>query len=115
MFTYSTNWMGPMLHWYVSNNIPYTETTSYSTFFNKEVTYKNYEQYAGGRIDVYCSDISHPDYDPYGTNLHIPIMRAESWNRFSDWLHTFSSDELLQFEQLHKLSDLQLDIYKDQQ
>jgi hypothetical protein len=103
-----------MTHWYVSNNISYTETTSFSTFFNKEITMKHYEPYAGGRIDCYCDDPSHPDYDPYGINLGIPIMHAKSWSEFSDFLRGFSSDELLDFDKLYTIYGKPLDIFKDQ-
>lgn len=100
-WSYSTNLMGPAaLHWYENNNIPYTEITKFSKLFNKEVTYKNYEQYAGGRIDAYCSDITDKDYDPYGVNLNLPIMKAESYGRFSEWLMKFKSERLYSFEEL---------------
>ena len=107
MYTYSTNYMGPALHWYESNHIPYVDRTSFSTLFNREITFRDYEQYCGGRIDVYGPDLHYPD------SVYIPIMRCSSWNAFSDWLDTFSSDTILDFDQLYVLYGKPLDIFQE--
>lgn len=103
MWTYNTNFMGPMLHWYETNNIPYVEREEFSTLFNKPIMYKSYEQYAGGRIDCYCTDSEDLDYDPYGVELELPIMKADSFNRFSEWLHKFKSKKLHTFAELKQM------------
>lgn len=100
-YTYSTNMMGPMLHWYESNNIPYTIRIANNKFTNfKDEERKCYEQWHGGRIDIYGG----PGY-PDETGL--PIMSAESYGRFSQWLETYSSTELKSFEELRELFETQ--------
>lgn len=96
IYTYSTNLMGPMSHWFIANNIPYTETKVYSKLFDKEIVYKTYEQWYGGRIDIYGG----PGY-PDETGL--PIMSGESYARFSRWLQTYSSEDMKSFEELREL------------
>lgn len=100
-YTYSTNMMGPMMHWYESNNIPYTIRIANNKFTNfKDEERKCYEQWYGGRIDIYGG----PGY-PDETGL--PIMSAESYARFSQWLETYSSTELKSFEELRELFETQ--------
>lgn len=95
-YTYYTNMMGPMTHWFETNNIPFKPIKTYSKLFNKEVEYKEYEQWYGGRIDVY-GDTGYPD------ELGLPIMSGESYGRFSKWLELYSSPDLKTFEELRKL------------
>lgn len=99
-YTYNTNMMGPMLHWYESNNIPYSTTRKYSKLFNKEIEYKVYEQWYGGRIDIY-------GVSGYPDETHLPIMSAESYGRFSQWLEKFSSEQIKCFEELRELFETQ--------
>ena len=116
MWTYSTNYMGPMPHWYEINEIPYREMTWYSELFEKEITTKQYTpEYAGGRVDAY-GDYDDEDYEPYGVNLYVPIMTVESWNRYSDWLETVQTDKLFSGEELVERYQREigtLDIWKD--
>jgi len=50
--------MGPAaISWYEDNNIPFTEVEYVNKFIDptgKTVIRKDYEQYAGGRLDVSC-------------------------------------------------------------
>lgn len=103
-WTYSTNYMGPAMHFYELHNIPYTEHTEFSKLLNKEITFKTYhKEYAGGRIDAYCNDISDPDYSHYGAETSLPIMEAEDYLKFSYWLDNFKSDKFLHFEEIRRL------------
>lgn len=99
-YTYSTNMMGPMLHWFQTNNITYTITKTYSKLFNKEIEYKTYEPWYGGRIDVY-SDSHYPD------ETGLPIMSGESYGRFSLWLQTYTSEQIKTFKELRELFETQ--------
>lgn len=78
---YSTNWMGPVsLNWYTERGLDY-----------------NTEQYSTGRIDFwnpYDEDAMYPD------EMGVPPMRQEDWNRFSEWLDTFETDDVWEFCQL---------------
>lgn len=95
-FTYSTNMMGPMTHWYETNNIPFTIIKTYSKLFSKEIEYKQYEPWYGGRIDIYGGS-GYPD------ELCLPIMSGESYGIFSEWLGKFSSTDIKSFEELREL------------
>lgn len=103
MWTYSTNFMGPAPWWYKENNIPYTLIPLFCETEQKDIDYKHYKQYAGGRIDCYCSDINDQDYSKYNQEVSLPIMEVESFIEFGDWLENFSSPKLLSFEELKKL------------
>ena len=76
---YSTNWMGPVsLNWYKERGIDYDT-----------------EPYSAGRLDFH-----NPTIDSiYPDEMAVPPMRSEDWNRFGDWLDTFSSDEVLTLQQ----------------
>ncbi len=95
-YAYSTNMMGPMTHWFESNNIPYTVTKTHSKLFNKEIEYKTYEPWYGGRIDIYGGS-GYPD------ECGLPIMSGESYSRFSRWLAKYSSEEVKTFKELREL------------
>ena len=100
-FTYSTNMMGPMTHWYQSNNIPYTIKIANNKFTNfQDEERKCYEQWYGGRIDIYGGQ-GYPD------ETGLPIMTAESYGRFSQWLMNFSSSEIKSFDELRELFEAQ--------
>jgi len=95
MWYYATNFMGPVsLRWYEENNIPFTSEKKYSEFLNQEIELKNYEQYAGGRIDCYCNNPEDPDYDPYNYELGLPIMKSSSYGKLSKWLDTYKTKRL---------------------
>ena len=96
-YTYSTNMMGPMQHWFQTNNIPYTVQIANNQFTNfQDSERKIYEQWYGGRIDIYGGS-GYPD------ECGLSIMAGESYSRFSNWLETYSSSELKSFEELRKL------------
>ena len=89
--------MGPMQHWFQTNNIHYTVQIANNQFTNfQDTERKIYEQWYGGRIDIYGG----PGY-PDETGL--PIMSGESYSRFSRFLETYSSEELKSFEELREL------------
>ena len=100
-YTYSTNMMGPMMHWYEDNNIPYTVKIVNNKFTDfKDEERKVYDQWYGGRIDIYGGP-GYPD------ECRLPIMSAESYGRFSRWLETYSSEEIKCFEELRELFETQ--------
>ena len=100
MITYSTNWMGPIAtRWYEDNNIPYVEGKTFvSKYTGKSITPKDYEQYAGGRIDIYGLDES----EHWGgkSEYSLPVMPAKDWNAFSEWLDKLESSVLLTYKEL---------------
>lgn len=97
MYTYSTNMMGPMTHWYDTNQIPYTTVTRYSTLFKRTITTKVYNHHwYGGRIDIYGGG-------GYPLETHLPIMRDDSYGTFSSWLSTLSTPTPLDFSELRTL------------
>ena len=118
MWSYNTNYMGPMMHWYERSKIPYTMKTSYSKLFEKEITVKVYQDdYAGGRIDCYCSNPDDPDFNPYGEELGLPIMKLKSYGLFSEFLDGFHSSSLMSFEELKELYEERyekLEIWEDE-
>lgn len=73
MIRYSTNWMGPVSY---------------------DWTKKHGEGWCVGRIDVYGTGSDYPE------ELDLPMMRAEDWGRFSDWLDTVKTDFMWTLEQL---------------
>lgn len=119
MWTYSTNIMGPYgLCWFEQNNIPYTSKITNNRFTDfKDVEYKTYEQWYGGRIDCYCSTIEDPDYDHHKPELGLPIMSTESLGKFQEYLETFKSCRLLEFGELkyifESVSNYKLNIFKE--
>ena len=100
MITYSTNMMGPYhTSWYEDNNIPYVEGKTFvSKYTGKSITPKDYEQYAGGRIDIYGLDES----EHWGgkSEYSVGVMKTESWNLLSDYLDDYESSELVSYEDL---------------
>ena len=111
-YTYNTNCMGPYgLWWYEENKIPYTIKISNNKFTNfQDHEQKVYEQWYGGRIDVY-SGSGYPD------ELGLPIMSGESYARFSRWLLNFTSDDIKSFYELRQLfeesEDYKLAIFEE--
>lgn len=94
MITYSTNFMGPIAtRWYEENNIPFTWITTESG-----KRYKKYQEWAGGRIDIY--GLSEEDFYTGKTEYSLPVMRAVDFNAFSRWLREMQTEELWSFEKL---------------
>lgn len=73
MIRYSTNWMGPV---------------------NYDWVKEHGEGWCIGRIDVSGTDSDYPE------ELALPMMRAEDWGRFSDWLDTVETDFMWTLTQL---------------
>ena len=93
--------MGPMQHWFQTNNIHYTIQIANNQFTNfQDTERKIYEQWYGGRIDIY-GGAGYPD------ETGLPIMSGESYSRFSRFLETYSSEELKSFEELRELFETQ--------
>ena len=104
MITYSTNWMGPVnMDWYRQRNLTVTKTVvqeedSKFTSRKKGDIYEVEEitqQWAGGRIDIRGEGLG-----IYGDEMGLPIMRADCYNSFSDWLDTFETDNVWTLDQL---------------
>ena len=102
---YSTNMMGPWhLEWYrkrgltkkvtrvLEKDSPFSDKKAGDVIEYDEIT----EHYAGGRIDF------HNPYDDsiFSDEMGVPLMRAEDWNSFSQWLDKFETYDILTLEQL---------------
>lgn len=74
MYTFDTNWMGPI---------------------NSDWVREHGECWSGGRIDVYGGE-------PY-EEISLPVMRTEDWNSFSEWLWDFQSERGCTLKQLVSL------------
>lgn len=101
---YSTNWMGVVnLQWYKDRGLTKRATrtlTEDSTLSNRKAgdTFEYDEiiqEYACGRIDCRGEDLG-----PYGDELGVDPMTAQSWARFSNWLDTVETDDLWTMDQL---------------
>ena len=72
---YRTNWMGPI---------------------NMDWIRKNGAGWSAGRID--CRGLG---LDPmYGDEIGLSPMKTEDWNRFGDWLDSFTSGTMLSLDEL---------------
>jgi hypothetical protein len=102
---YTTNQMGPWhLDWYrqrgltrrvskvLEKDSPFTDKKKGDVVEYEEIT----EHYAGGRIDFWNPNID----SMYPDEMGVPLMRAEDWNSFSDWLDIYETDDVLTLEQL---------------
>jgi hypothetical protein len=56
------------------------------------------EYWCGGRIDIYGLD----ETEHYGgmSEYSLPIMDGQSWEKLSEWLDEYTSEELTSFEDL---------------
>jgi hypothetical protein len=102
---YSTNMMGPWhLDWYrqrgltkkvtkvLEKDSPWSDKKSGDVIEYDEIT----EHYAGGRIDFH-----NPYTDSmYSDEMGVPLMRAEDWSSFGNWLDNFETYDILNLEQL---------------
>jgi hypothetical protein len=52
------------------------------------------EHYSAGRIDIYGTG------EPYKPEIGLDPMRSEDWNTFSEWLHTFETDDVWELKDL---------------
>lgn len=92
MWTYRCNIMGPYgLWWYEKHNIPFTMAESSSEMFGHSI-HKSYDNWYGGRIDCYCSNVDDPDYDHFNQELSLPIMKPSSLVALEQWLDNYKSD-----------------------
>ena len=109
MIDYSTNWMGPInMQWFEERGLTKeVEQTVDSEMVAKirgldigdaytvtEIT----TYYSAGRIDIRGV----PD-EPWGLEYSLPPMHGEDWNDFSDWLESFQTHELWEFDDIIKL------------
>ena len=104
MITYSTNWMGPVnMDWYRQRGLTVTKTVvqeedSKFTSRKKGDIYEVEEitqQWCGGRIDVRGEGLG-----PYGEEMGLPIMRADCYNSFSDWLYNHCTEKIWSLDKL---------------
>ena len=103
---YSTNWMGPVsTEWYKKRGLtkPVEHVLTEHSIRVKlglgevgdvVVSDEIIERWAGGRIDIYGTGRH------YGDEMGLPIMHAEDYNRFSEWLHTFETDDVWSLNQI---------------
>ena len=108
MISYSTNWMGPISSdWYKERGLAQTKTIPASEFIasitdmqvGEEMEYTEVTTYySGGRIDIYGL----PDDEYYAgkSEYGLSIMHGEDWNRLSDWLGAFETEELMPYDEL---------------
>ena len=104
MITYSTNWMGPVnMDWYRQRGLTVTKTVvqeedSKFTSRKKGDIYELEEitqQWCGGRIDIRGEGLG-----PYGEEMGLPIMRADCYNSFSDWLYNHCTEKIWSLDKL---------------
>ena len=106
MISYSTNWMGPIsLDWFRERGLTekktrvVTEDSVLVEMGRKVGDVLEYDEvttyYSGGRIDIRGV----PD-EPYGLEYGMAPMHGEDWNDFGDWLESFQTHELWEFEKL---------------
>jgi hypothetical protein len=92
MITYSTNWMGPIsMDWYRERGL--TEIVKHGIDEIEEIT----TYYSAGRIDI--RDDTKSGYDGWDEYSVAP-MHGEDWNDFGDWLESFQTHELWEFEKM---------------
>lgn len=77
---YSTNWMGPI---------------------NTDWILKHGDCWCAGRIDV-----SATEENPWGDEIGLSPMLTQDWNKFSDWLDTFETDDIWTLEQLTEMYEI---------
>ena len=89
MISYSTNWMGPInLHWYEERGLLEEDGVTPTI------------RYSAGRIDI--RDDSKFGYDGWNEYSVAP-MHGEDWNDFGDWLESFQTHELWEFDDIIQL------------
>ena len=105
---YSTNWMGVAnMQWYrdrgstkkvakvIEKDCAITDRKAGDVIELEEIT----ESYSCGRLDFWNPTIDSMFPDEMG----VPPMRSEDWHSFGAWLDTFSSDDVLNLQQLAEL------------
>jgi len=104
--SYSTNWMGPIsLDWYRERGLTQQVWKKVESEFVADLRKMDIGEsylaeeitthYAGGRIDIRGV----PD-EPYGLEYSLAPMRAEDWNRLSEWLDALETDDVWEFTHL---------------
>ena len=113
MISYSTNWMGPVsMEWYfdrgLTQQVVHTVESEQQrdilrkrhpdievgdTFVRDEIT----THYSAGRIDI--RDDTKYGYDGWNEYSVAP-MHGEDWNDFGDWLESFQTHELWDFDDI---------------
>lgn len=53
-----------------------------------------YDGYAGGRIDCDCADENDPDYEKYGHEVSVPLVKEEDWYALGEWIDKLSTESL---------------------
>ena len=110
MITYSTNMMGPVsMEWYRERGLTeiVSEVLEKDHKFSglKKGQIHDYENitthYAGGRIDI--RGVPGDEYWNGWHEYSLPIMHGEDWNDFSEWLESFQTHELWEFDDIIEL------------
>lgn len=94
--TYSTNWMGPVnLQWYRDRGLTKIHPPKWSDLLQTEIKQEEItEHWAGGRIDIRGTE------SPFGDETGLPIMHQEDYNRLSEWLSSYRTEEVQHFKQI---------------
>ena len=112
MITYSTNFMGPIsMDWFRERGLTEqrTRVIEENEFLSCVGGYQvgdvlEYEEvttyYCGGRIDI--RDDTKEGYDGWD-EYSLPPMHGEDFNDFGDWLESFQTHELWEFDDIVKL------------
>jgi hypothetical protein len=106
---YSTNLCGPIsMDWFRDRGLTRMVDIKITTPMEARIYKANIgdtvrvedvtEYWCGGRIDIYGLD----ETEHYGgmSEYGLPIMDGESWNKLSEWLDEYTSEELTSFEDL---------------
>ena len=99
MITYNTNWMGPTSEWWYQEKFIPFQVVSYINAAGETHTYNKYDFLcSGGRIDVCGMDLE--KYYAGRTEIALPTMKDECYNRFSNWLEELETETLWSLEEL---------------
>jgi hypothetical protein len=114
MISYSTNWMGPInTQWYEERGLTKMVTHTCESEMQRDILRKRYPgieigdsfereeittYYGAGRIDIYDVPGEH-----YPLEYGLEPMHGEDWNDFGDWLESFQTHELWEFDDIIKL------------
>ena len=113
MITYSTNWMGPIsMDWFRERGLTKRVTKvitedSVLVELNRKNVGDVWEYdvvttyYCGGRIDI--RGVPGDEYWNGWHEYSLAPMHGEDWNDFSDWLESFQTHELWEFDDIIKL------------
>lgn len=101
MISYKTNWMGPIsMNWYRARNLTkkVTKVLEKDSIIHDKKAGETIEveiiteHWSGGRIGI------HGTSTLFGEEMALSTMHGEDFNRFSEWLETFTTDTVWSLE-----------------